>query len=90
MDEIRIVDDATRIPGTENMRLMLSDRPTQTWIARLRQFAAATVDGQALKLRVEASTLVFECEDRAHLWERRMLIGQLVDQANGHELGRGD
>jgi hypothetical protein len=55
-------------------------------IAWLRQFAAAPADGQALKLRVEASTLVFACADRAHLLERRRLIGQLVDLVNAHEV----
>ena len=85
MQQIRILDEATRIPGTGNMRLMLSDQPDQTWIARLRQLAAATADGPALNLRVEGRTLVFACEDRAHLLERRRLIGQLVDQANASE-----
>jgi hypothetical protein len=86
MQQIRIVDEATPIPGAENIRLMLSDQPDQTWIAWLRQFAAASADGQALKLRVEASTLVFACADRAHLLERRRLIGQLVDLVNAHEV----
>jgi hypothetical protein len=85
MQQIRIVGDATRIPDSENMRLMLSDQPDQTWIARVRQLAAVTEDGPALKLRVEANTLVFACEDRADLLERRILIGQLVDQANARE-----
>jgi hypothetical protein len=81
MQQIRIVDEATPIPGAENIRLMLSDQPDQTWIAWLRQFAAASADGQALKLRVEASTLMFAC-----LLERRRLIGQLVDLVNAHEV----
>jgi hypothetical protein len=82
MQQIRIVDEATRIPGTENMRLMLSDQPDQTWIARLRHLAAVTEDGPALKLRVEGSTLVFACVDRADLAERRRLIGLVMDQTN--------
>jgi hypothetical protein len=51
MQQIRIVDDATRsqdatrIQDTENMRLMLSDEPDQTWIARLRHLIAATEPG---------------------------------------------
>jgi hypothetical protein len=85
MQHIRIVDEATPIPGTENMRLRLSDTPDQTWIAWLRQFAAASAEGQALKLRVEASTLVFACADREHLVGCRRLIGQLVDMVNAQE-----
>jgi hypothetical protein len=53
MQQIRIVDEPTRIPNTENMRLMLSDQPDQTWIARLRQLLAATAGGPALMLHVE-------------------------------------
>jgi hypothetical protein len=82
MQTIRIVDEATRIPGTEYMRLMLSEQPNQTWIARLRALAAATEGGPALLLRVEGSTLVFACADRADLLDRRRLIGQLVDQVS--------
>ena len=86
MQQIRIVnDDAARIPGTENMRLMLSDHPDQTWIARLRQRLAATADGPALTLHVEGASLVFACADRADLSARRGLIGQLVDQVNASE-----
>jgi hypothetical protein len=82
MQQIRIVDESGRIPDTENMRLMLSAHPNQTWIARLRQIIATTEGAPALNLRVEASTLVFACADRADLSERRRLIGQLVDQVN--------
>jgi hypothetical protein len=82
MQQIRIVDEATRIPGTETMRLMLSEHPDQTWIARLRQLTATTDAGAALNLRVEGSTFVFLCQDRGDLLERRRLIGQLVDQVN--------
>ena len=46
MQQIRIVADAARIPRTENMGLTLSDQPDQTWIARLRQLAAATEVGR--------------------------------------------
>lgn len=88
MQQIRIVDDptraqdATRIQDTENMRLTLSDEPNQTWIARLRQLAAATTGAQPLNLHVEGRTLVFACADRAELLERWRLIGQLIDQTN--------
>jgi hypothetical protein len=82
MQQIRILDEATRVPDTEHMRLMLSDRPDQTWIARLRQLASSTAEGVNLGLRVEGSTLVFVCADRTDLMERRRLIGQLVDQTN--------
>ena len=82
MQQIRIVDEATRIPGTENMRLRLSDHPDQTWIARLRQLVAATPGAPALTLHVEGTVLVFACADRADLMERRSLVGQLVDQVN--------
>jgi hypothetical protein len=82
MQQIRIVDEATRIPNTENMRLMLSDHPDQTWIARVRQLAAATEGAPALHLHVEGATLVFTCADRADLLERRRLIGRLIDQVN--------
>jgi hypothetical protein len=83
MQQIRIVDEATRIPDTENMRLMLSDCPDQTWIARLRQLIAATASAAALNAHIEGSTLVFACPDRAELVACRRLIGQLVDQTNG-------
>jgi hypothetical protein len=82
MQQIRIVDEPTRIPNTENMRLMLSEHPDQTWIARLRQLLAATAGGPTLILHVEGASLVFACADRADLLERRRLIGQLVDQTN--------
>jgi hypothetical protein len=82
MQQIRIVDEPTRIPNTENMRLMLSEHPDQTWIARLRQLLAASADGPALMLHVEGPSLVFKCADRADLSELRLLIGQLVDQVN--------
>ena len=82
MQQIRIVDEPTRILNTENMRLMLSAHPDQTWIARLRQLLAATAGGPALILYVEGASLVFACADRADLLERRRLIGQLVDQTN--------
>jgi hypothetical protein len=82
MQQIRIVDEPTRIPNTENMRLMLSEHPDQTWIARLRQLLAATTGGPALILHVEGDSLVFACADRADLLERRRLIGQLIDQTN--------
>ena len=82
MQQIRIVDEATRIPDTENMRLTLSDQPDQTWIARVRQLAAATQGAPALNLHVEGAKLVFTCADRADLLERRRLIGQLVEQTN--------
>jgi hypothetical protein len=91
MQQIRIVDDptrtqdATRIPGTEHMRLMLSDEPDQTWIARLRHLIAATEPGVTLELHVEGRTLVFTCADRADLLERRRLITQLIDQVNASE-----
>jgi hypothetical protein len=91
MQQIRIVDDATRsqdatrIQDTENMRLMLSDEPDQTWIARLRHLIAATEPGVALELHVEGRTLVFACADRADLLERRRLIAQLIDQVNAAE-----
>jgi hypothetical protein len=85
MQQIRIVEDATRIPGTENMRLTLSDQPDQTWIARWRQLIAATEGAPALTLHVEGGTLVFACPDRADLLERRRLIGELVDQVNASE-----
>jgi hypothetical protein len=68
--------------NTENMRLMLSEHPDQTWIARLRQRLAATAGGPTLILHVEGASLVFACADRADLLERRRLIGQLVDQTN--------
>jgi hypothetical protein len=89
MQQIRIVDEATRVPHTENMRLMLSEHPDQTWIARLRQLLATTAGGPALSLHVEGASLVFACADRADLVERRRLIGQLVDQVNASE-GEGD
>jgi hypothetical protein len=82
MQQIRIVDEATRVPNTENMRLMLTEPPDQTWIARLRQLLATTAGGPALSLHVEGATLVFACADRADLLECRRLIGQLVDQTN--------
>jgi hypothetical protein len=82
MQQIRIVGESTRIPDTENMRLPLSDHPDQTWIARLRQLAAATAGAPALMLHVEDRTLVFACPDRADCAEHRGLIGQLVDQTN--------
>jgi hypothetical protein len=88
MQQIRIVDDsthsqdATRIQDTENMRLMLSEHPDQTWIARLRQLLAATAGGPALTLHVEGASLVFACADRADLLESRRLIAQLIDQVN--------
>jgi hypothetical protein len=82
MQQIQIVDEATRIPDTVNMRLMLSDHPDQTWIARLRHLIAATEPGRALELHVEGRTLVFACADRGDLLERRRLIAQLVDQVN--------
>jgi hypothetical protein len=82
MQQIRIVDEVTRVPNTESMRLMLSEHPDQTWIAGLRQLLAATADGPALSLHVEGASLVFACADRADLLERRRLIGQLVDQTN--------
>jgi hypothetical protein len=82
MQQIRIVDEATRVPNTENMRLMLSEPPDQTWIARLRQLLATTAGGPALSLHVERASLVFACADRADLLECRRLIGQLVDQTN--------
>ena len=91
MQQIRIVDDttraqdATRIQDTENMRLTLSDEPDQTWIARLRQLAAAMDPELALKLHVEGRTLVFACANRADLLARRRLIGQLVEQTNTTE-----
>jgi hypothetical protein len=64
MQQMRIVDEATPVPGTEHMRLRLSDHPDQTWIPWVRQFATASADGQALGLRVEGHTLVFTCPDR--------------------------
>ena len=82
MQQIRILNEATRVPDTENMRLMLSDHPNQTWIARLRQLLATTTGVPALMLHVEGSSLVFTCADRADLLECRRLIGQLVDQTN--------
>ena len=91
MQQIRIVDDAThtqdatRVPGTENMRLTLSEHPDQTWIARLRQLVAATPGAPALTLHVEGTVLVFACADRADLLACRRLIGQLVDQVNASE-----
>jgi hypothetical protein len=91
MQQIRIVDDptrtqdATRIPGTENMRLTLSDAPDQTWIARLRHLAATTPGAAALTLRVEGRTLVFACADRADLLADRQLIERLVDETNRAE-----
>ena len=85
MQQIRIVDEATRMPGTENMRLTLSDHPDQTWIARMRHLTAATEGAPALNLHVEGATLVFACADRADLLERRRLIGQLVDRVNASE-----
>ena len=83
MQQIRILDEAIRVPDTENMRLRLSDHPDQTWIARLRHLAAGTDAGVALKLRVEGGSLVFACADRADVTECRRFIGQLVDQTNG-------
>ena len=85
MQQIRIVDEATRIPGTENMRLMLSDPPDQMWIARMRQLIAATEGASLLNPHIEGTTLVFACADRADLYECRLLIGQLVDQVNASE-----
>ena len=91
MQQIRIVDDttrsqdATRIQDTENMRLVLSDHPDQTWIARLRQLLAATAGGPALTLHVEGASLVFACADRADLLKSRRLVEQLVDQVNASE-----
>jgi hypothetical protein len=91
MQQIRIVDDATRsqdatrIPDTENMRLTLSEQPDQTWIARLRQLLAATVGGPALNLHVEGRALVFACANRADLLEHRRLIARLIDQVNASE-----
>ena len=91
MQQIRIVDDsthsqdATRIQDTENMRLTLSDEPDQTWIARLRQLIGATDPDLALRLHVEGRTLVFACADRADLFARRRLIGQLVEQTSTTE-----
>jgi hypothetical protein len=82
MQQIRIVDEPTRIPNTQNMRLVLSEHLDQTWIARLRQVLAATAGGSALMLHVEGPSLVFQCADRADLLEHRRLIGQLVDQVN--------
>jgi len=82
MQQIRIVDEATRVPNTENMRLMLSEHPDQMWIARLRQLLAATAGGPALSLHVEGASLVFACADRTDLLECRRLIGQLIDQVN--------
>jgi hypothetical protein len=82
MQQIRIMHEATRVPNTENMRLMLSEPPDQTWIARLRQLLATTAGGPALSLHVEGASLVFACADRADLLECRRLIGQLVDQTN--------
>ncbi len=87
MQQIRIVDEATRIPSTENMRLLLSEHPDQTWIARLRQLAGAATDGRALALRIEGGSLVFTCADPADLLERRRLIGQLVEQTNAGKGG---
>jgi hypothetical protein len=85
MQQIRILDEATPVPGTDHLRLRLSDTPDQTWIAWLRQFAAASADGQALELRVEGHTLVFTCSDRKQLTARRQLIGSLVDLVNAEE-----
>ncbi len=82
MQQIRIVGESIRVPNTENMRLMLSEHPDQTWIARLRQLAAATAGAPRLMLHVEDCTLVFACPDRADCAEHRGLIGQLVDQTN--------
>jgi hypothetical protein len=88
MQQIRIVDDATRtqdatrIQNTENMRLTLSEHPDQTWIARLCHLTATTEGGPALNLHVEGVSLVFACPDRAELLERRRLIAQLIDQVN--------
>ena len=73
MQQIRIVDEATRIPGTENMRLMLSDPPDQMWIARMRQLIAATEGASLLNPHIEGTTLVFACADRADLYECRLL-----------------
>ena len=85
MQQIRIVDEATRIPGTENMRLMLSDPPDQMWIARMRQLIAATEGASLLNPHIEGTTLVFACADRADLYKCRLLIGQLVDQVNASQ-----
>ena len=82
MQQIRIVGESVRVPDTENMRLMLSEHPDQTWIARLRQLVAATAGAPTLMLHVVDCTLVFACPDRADCAERRGLIGQLVDQTN--------
>jgi hypothetical protein len=88
MQQIRIVDDATPVAGTDRMRLRLSDHPDQTWIAWFRQFAAATAEGKSLEVRVEGHALVFTCPERkelTELTERRRLIGSLVDQVNSQE-----
>ena len=91
MQQIRIVDDATRtqdatrIQDTEHMRLMLSGEPDQRWIERLRHLIAATEPGVALELHVEGRTLVFTCADRADLLARRRLIAQLIDRVNASE-----
>ena len=82
MQQIRIVGESIRVPNTENMRLMLSDHPDQTWIAQLRQLAATTAGAPRLMLHVEDRTLVFACPDRTDCAEHRRLIGQLVDQTN--------
>jgi hypothetical protein len=74
MQQIRIVNEATRVPNTENMRLMLSEHPDQ------RQLLDATAGGPALSL--EGASLVFACADRTDLLECRRLIGQLIDQVN--------
>jgi hypothetical protein len=89
MQQIRILDDhPARIPGSENMRLLLSERPDRPWMARLRERAAATDGGPALNLRVEGRTLFFRCADRADLEARRGLIGQLIDRTNAEHGSR--
>jgi hypothetical protein len=85
MQQIRIVGESTRVPDTENMRLMLSEHPDQTWIARLRQLAAETAGAPRLMLHVEDLTLVFACPDRADCAAQRELIGQLVDRTNASQ-----
>ena len=71
-----------RTPETETRRLLLSDQPDQTWIARIRHLAATTEGAPALHMHVEGATLVFTCANRADLLECRRLIGRLIDQVN--------
>ena len=87
MQQIRILDEATPVPGTAQMRLQLSEVPDQTWIAGFRQFAAASADGQALEVHVEGHTLVFTCAERAQLPARQRLIGALIDLVNRQAAG---